>query len=56
MQDKLGITLDSYTADSIVDSMAEKAKTQINSTTSKDSALKHCEREPSNGVWDYWVE
>ncbi len=56
MQDKLGITLDTFTMDSIVDSMAKKVKTQINSTIAKDSVLKHCDKEPSKGVWDYWVE
>ncbi len=56
MQDKLGITLDTFTMDSIVDSMAKKVKTQINSIIAKDSILKHCDKEPSKGVWDYWVE
>lgn len=56
MRDKLGISLNTYTMDKIVASMAEKVKTQINSAINKDSVLKHCDKQPSKGVWDYWVE
>lgn len=56
MGEKLGIELDDGVVDSLEQVMREKVKSQINSTISKDSVLSHCEKQPSNKLWEYWVD